>query len=286
MEIISQSQAKALSCSTSIIHSKSSHVVSSSIPFQHSSKTLFTQLQGLRIQPKKHKNIGPIHASDITSTTDVSDTWLLQPVGDGDTKHIGFKVKMPDAFEIASSVVTVGRLPEKADMVIPVATVSGVHARIQKKGENLLVTDLDSTNGTFVDNKRIRPGVVATVSSGSYITFGDTHLAMFRVSKLEKVEAPSEPEESEDKIASPAVPALIDLATRLLAPSAPITTSTARVLRELLTVWWMTYGAVEVEEEGTCTSVTRAWMSWAPEDSARVRRNESSTSRRSMGMDS
>ncbi|TXG73421.1 hypothetical protein EZV62_002000 [Acer yangbiense] len=241
MEIISQSlsQAKLLSTpSTSIFHSKSSLVVSSSIPFQHSSKskTLLTQLQGLRIQPKKHTNLGPIHASeaaaDITSTTDVSDTtWLLQPVGDGDTKHIGFKVQMPDAFEIASSVVTVGRLPEKADLVIPVATVSGVHARIRKKGGNLLVTDLDSTNGTFVDDKRLRPGVVATVSSGSRITFGtiyishsthfnllnktkpllnqfrDTHLAMFRVSKLEKVEAPSEPEESEDKVASSALSA-------------------------------------------------------------------------------
>ncbi|KAK3205454.1 hypothetical protein Dsin_019500 [Dipteronia sinensis] len=241
MELTSQSlsQAKLLSCSASIFHSKSSLVVSSSILFQHSSKTLLTQLQGLRIQRKKHTNLGPIHASEAaadTTSTDVSDIWLLQPVGDGDTKHIGFKVQMPNAFEIASSVVTVGRLPEKADMVIPVATVSGVHARIRKKGGNLLVTDLDSTNGTFVDDKRLRPGVVATVSSGSCITFGDTHLAMFRVSKLEKVEAPSEPEESEDMIASTAVPAFIDLATRLLAPSAPITTSTARVLRELLTV--------------------------------------------------
>ncbi|KAI9194064.1 hypothetical protein LWI28_002837 [Acer negundo] len=216
MEIIS-SQAKLMSTtSTSIFHSKPSLVVSSSIPFQHSynsnSKTLLTQLQVLGIQPKKHTNlVGPIHASDISSTTDVSDTttWLLQPVGDGDTKHIGFKVQMPDAFEIASSVVTVGRLPEKADMVIPVATVSGVHARIRKKGGNLLVTDLDSTNGTFVDDKRLRPGVVTTVSSGSCITFGDTHLAMFRVSKLEEVEAPSEPEpeESEGKIASSAVSA-------------------------------------------------------------------------------
>ncbi|XP_014627730.1 FHA domain-containing protein isoform X1 [Glycine max] len=65
--------------------------------------------------------------------------------------------------------------------------VSGVHARIQKKQGNLLVTDLDSTNGTFINDKRLRPGVVATISPGSCITFGDTHLAMFRVSKVEDV---------------------------------------------------------------------------------------------------
>ncbi|KAH7561356.1 hypothetical protein JRO89_XS10G0215600 [Xanthoceras sorbifolium] len=200
MAITSQSvsQAKILSCSItpslspSIFQSKksSSLVVSStSIP-----------LHGLRIQAKNQRNlVAAIYSSeaDITSTstltsTVVSETWLLEPVGDGDTKHIGFKVEMPDAFEISSDEVTVGRLPEKADMVIPVATVSGVHARIQKKGGNLLVTDLDSTNGTFVDDKRLRPGVVSPVSSGSCITFGDTHLAIFRVSKLEKKEDKSD----------------------------------------------------------------------------------------------
>lgn len=106
---------------------------------------------------------------------------------------------MPDAFEIASSEVTVGRLPEKADVVIPVATVSGIHARIQKKEGNLLVTDLDSTNGTYIDDKRLKPGVAANVPSGSLLIFGDIHLAMFRVSKLENVESASKPEESEEK---------------------------------------------------------------------------------------
>ncbi|XP_057960087.1 uncharacterized protein LOC131152289 isoform X2 [Malania oleifera] len=76
--------------------------------------------------------------------------------------------------------------------------VSGLHARIQKKEGNLLVTDLDSTNGTFIDDKRLRPGAVATVLPGSCITFGDTHLAMFQVSKLENVEAPRKPAAPED----------------------------------------------------------------------------------------
>ncbi|KAE9599546.1 putative zeaxanthin epoxidase [Lupinus albus] len=123
--------------------------------------------------------------------------FLNQLVRDGDTKHIGFKVEMPGVYEIASSDVTIGRVPEKADLVIPVATVSGVHARIQSKQGSLLVTDLDSTNGTFIDDKRLRPGVVTTVSSGSCITFGDTHLAMFRVSKVEKVKSEDTIQETE-----------------------------------------------------------------------------------------
>lgn len=51
-------------------------------------------------------------------------------------------------------------------------TVSGVHARIEKKDGVLLVTDLDSTNGTFIGEKRLKPGVAASISSGSYLTFG------------------------------------------------------------------------------------------------------------------
>ncbi|EXB54684.1 FHA domain-containing protein [Morus notabilis] len=121
--------------------------------------------------------------------------------GDGDTRHIGFKVAMPNAFEIASDEVTVGRLPDKADLVIPVATVSARHARIQKKAGSLVVTDLDSTNGTFINDKRLAPGVAATVSPGSYITFGDIHLAIFRASKLERtVESPSNSEGGSDQV--------------------------------------------------------------------------------------
>lgn len=57
-------------------------------------------------------------------------------------------------------------------------TVSGVHARIQKQEGKLLVTDLDSTNGTFIDNKRLSAGVVATVPPGSCLTFG-TYFNLF-----------------------------------------------------------------------------------------------------------
>jgi pSer/pThr/pTyr-binding forkhead associated (FHA) protein len=52
--------------------------------------------------------------------------------------------------------------------------VSGAHARIRKKEDNLLVIDLDSTNGTYIDDKRLKPGVVTAVFSGSCITFGTT----------------------------------------------------------------------------------------------------------------
>ncbi|XP_031493704.1 zeaxanthin epoxidase, chloroplastic [Nymphaea colorata] len=132
--------------------------------------------------------VGDVPPSSVAA----GDRWLLEPVGDGDTRHLGYRVQLPSAFELASSVVTVGRLPDKADLVVPVATVSGLHARLEKKEGNLLVTDLDSTNGTYINDMRLKSGASAILTPGSCITFGDKHLAMFRASKIESVDAASE----------------------------------------------------------------------------------------------
>lgn len=58
------------------------------------------------------------------------------------------------------------------DALLCCYVVSGTHARLQKKGGDLLVTDLGSTNGTFIDEKRLTPGVPSVIPSGRYVTFG------------------------------------------------------------------------------------------------------------------
>lgn len=152
------------------------------------------------IKPTPQRKVGVVYASEGgTSPANVVQGWLLEPVGDGDWKHIGAKVAMPGAYEIFSSdEMVVGRVPEKADLVIPVATVSGLHARIQNKDGSLFVTDLDSTNGTYINEQRVLPGSTAVVPPGSLLTFGDTHLAIFRVSKIKKT-IDNEAKDSDEK---------------------------------------------------------------------------------------
>ncbi|XP_060197086.1 uncharacterized protein LOC132626288 [Lycium barbarum] len=155
----------------------------------------------LTCSARQLRHFGAIHASVAESnSTTGSVTWALEFIGDGDTKHIGSPTAKPRSLEIPSGAVTVGRVADKADVVIPVPTVSGVHARLQNMEEYLVVTDLDSTNGTFIGEKRLQPGVAAAALPGSIVTFGDTNLAIFRVAKLEKLEttaSDSEPEEVE-----------------------------------------------------------------------------------------
>ncbi|KAI5064622.1 hypothetical protein GOP47_0021292 [Adiantum capillus-veneris] len=124
-----------------------------------------------------------VFAADASIKT---ERWVLQPIGDGDCNHLDEAVPLPGAIELAADAATVGRVPEKADIVIPIATVSGLHARLERKGATLFVTDLDSTNGTYINDRQIRPGAVTPVPPGSRVTFGDDHLAAFKFAKVEE----------------------------------------------------------------------------------------------------
>jgi hypothetical protein len=57
--------------------------------------------------------------------------------------------------ELAGEDFLIGRLAEAVDYACTNTAVGKVHARISKKDENYYVTDLNSRNGTFINDKRI-----------------------------------------------------------------------------------------------------------------------------------
>jgi len=58
------------------------------------------------------------------------------------------------------SVKTLGRAP-RADFVLDAALVSRFHCRLTADDERLEVVDLSSTNGTFVNDRRVERARVA-----------------------------------------------------------------------------------------------------------------------------
>lgn len=80
--------------------------------------------------------------------------------------------------------ITIGRNPDNT-IVIDNLAVSGYHARIDKAGLDFILTDLQSTNGTFVNRKRI---VSHKLSHGDNIIIGK-HIILFVVSEKGKDEA-------------------------------------------------------------------------------------------------
>ena len=54
-----------------------------------------------------------------------------------------------------------GRAP-RADFVVDAPLVSRLHCRLTLQDAGVLVEDLESTNGTFVNGRRIRRGLLAS----------------------------------------------------------------------------------------------------------------------------
>ncbi len=65
-----------------------------------------------------------------------------------------FNKQVIKEFPFLKESVTIGRRPENTISIDNLA-VSGYHARIDRTGPDFILTDLQSTNGTFVNDKRV-----------------------------------------------------------------------------------------------------------------------------------
>ena len=57
-------------------------------------------------------------------------------------------------FDLKGAKTTIGRVPDN-DFQIPEASVSSHHCELLLQGKDVLVKDLDSTNGTFINGERV-----------------------------------------------------------------------------------------------------------------------------------
>jgi pSer/pThr/pTyr-binding forkhead associated (FHA) protein len=85
-------------------------------------------------------------------------------------------LQSPDAtFRLKSGAVkTVGRAP-RADFILDVALVSRLHCRLTAADDQLEVLDLKSTNGTFVNDKRVEK---AKLAKGDRLRIGRVELTV------------------------------------------------------------------------------------------------------------
>lgn len=58
-------------------------------------------------------------------------------------------------FALTKSEIKIGRHPTKNELVLPTKQVSAIHALLKRIGSEYLLIDLNSTNGTIVNNQRI-----------------------------------------------------------------------------------------------------------------------------------
>lgn len=94
--------------------------------------------------------------------------WLLESASDAPEPFV-FRL-MPGAIK------TVGRAP-RADFVVDAPLVSRLHCRLTLQDNGVLVEDLDSTNGTFVNGTRVRKSLLG---SGDTLRVGRVEFAVRR----------------------------------------------------------------------------------------------------------
>ena len=80
-----------------------------------------------------------------------------------------------------NKMITLGRNPNNSIPIAGVNSVSGQHCSVVLRGSMILVTDLGSTNGTYVAGKRLVPKQETVVPDGATVYLGNQQCA-FRVS--------------------------------------------------------------------------------------------------------
>ncbi len=63
-------------------------------------------------------------------------------------------------FPLKKSVITIGRKAAESDLVIQDEAISRKHLEVTVKDDLILIKDLGSTNGTYVDNVKVKEGVI------------------------------------------------------------------------------------------------------------------------------
>lgn len=74
-------------------------------------------------------------------------------------------------------VMTVGRGAD-CDVVLQERHASRRHAELRRYGDQWLIVDLGSTNGTFVNDARLEPNVPRSLPPGAQVTIGGTRFAL------------------------------------------------------------------------------------------------------------
>jgi hypothetical protein len=67
----------------------------------------------------------------------------------------------------------IGKLKKNMDYCLDKEVVSRCHAKLTKEQEHIYITDLNSTNGTFINNEPLQPYKRKEIKAGDEIAFAD-----------------------------------------------------------------------------------------------------------------
>lgn len=102
-----------------------------------------------------------------------------------------------EIFPISGMVMTIGR-DARNDIVINDPEVSRQHAQLSLQAQGYVLTDQGSTNGTFVNGKRL--AAPYRLSNGDEVGLGETVILVYQIAEREIIETVMSPHAGADEI--------------------------------------------------------------------------------------
>ena len=119
--------------------------------------------------------------------SETEETWIhgeTRALGDVDRRNrlvlVSQDIRRCRDLTVESAISLIGKSRDTADVCIPLDVVSRVHARLDFTQEGIYLTDLNSMNGTFVNEKRLAPNQRVPVKEGDLISFATVHFKLAR----------------------------------------------------------------------------------------------------------
>ena len=75
--------------------------------------------------------------------------------------------------ELKQFPCTVGKMAGYVDYVLPDNSISRIHARFDRQGAKVMLTDMNSTNGTYKNGLRMQPQETVEIEPGDEVRFGN-----------------------------------------------------------------------------------------------------------------
>lgn len=94
---------------------------------------------------------------------DEKKSFTLIPVGDNELSLIHMK----------TFPALIGRAPEEVDICLKNLKISRIHARMERKNQEVRIVDMSSANGTYCNGERLKPGDEYVLQTGDILKLAD-----------------------------------------------------------------------------------------------------------------
>lgn len=133
---------------------------------------MYTKIQALD-KKSGSKGMIPASAKEKKREETYGDTVFLEaPLFERENKLYGVSKGNKYHIDLDKIPCTIGKMSGGVDIAIKDSSISRIHACFSKEGEEVYVTDLNSTNGTYKNGLRLEPNETIAIEPGDEIRFG------------------------------------------------------------------------------------------------------------------